>query len=69
MTDIVDRIGTGDAYATGVLDAWLAGGDARAMAQTGLALGVLKHGIHGDFCPVARNDLAAFTGTGGDVRR
>ena len=69
VTDIVDRIGTGDAFAAGVLDAWLAGGDTRAMAETGLALGALKHGIHGDFCPLPRTELAAFTGASGDVRR
>lgn len=69
VTDIVDRIGTGDAFAAGVLDAWLAGGDTRAMAEQGLALGALKHALHGDFCPLGRAELAAFTGTGGDVRR
>lgn len=69
VTDIADRIGTGDAFAAGVLDAWLAGEDARALAEAGLALGALKHGLHGDFCPIGRAELRAFTGTGGDVRR
>ncbi|HEY6868946.1 MAG TPA: sugar kinase [Novosphingobium sp.] len=69
VTDIVDRIGTGDAFAAGVIDAWLNGADARAMAESGLALGALKHGLHGDFCPIARAELTAFSGTTGDVRR
>lgn len=69
VTDIVDRIGTGDAFVAGVLHAWLAGGDARAMAEAGLALGVLKHSLHGDFCRIGAAELAAFSGTAGDVRR
>jgi 2-dehydro-3-deoxygluconokinase len=66
---IIDRIGTGDAFAAGVLHGWLTGADATAMAQTGLALGALKHGIHGDWCSVGQAEIDAFTGSGADVRR
>jgi 2-dehydro-3-deoxygluconokinase len=69
VPNIVDRIGTGDAFAAGVLDAWLAGADSRKMAETGLALGALKHGIYGDFCQVSRSELAGFTGRARDVLR
>ncbi len=69
VTDIVDRVGTGDAFAAGVLDAWLGGGDARALAETGLTLAVLKHSIAGDSCRVRRADLLAFATGAGDVRR
>lgn len=69
ITDIVDRIGSGDAFAAGVLHGWLSGGDARMMAQTGLALGALKHAIHGDFCRISPKELAAFTGQSLDVSR
>ncbi len=69
ITDIIDRVGSGDAFAAGVLHGWLSGGDARAMAEAGLALGALKHGLYGDFCRMERAELAAFTGAGGDVRR
>jgi 2-dehydro-3-deoxygluconokinase len=69
VTDIVDRIGTGDAFAAGVLDRWLDGGDARVMAETGLALAALKHSIAGDMCLAGRADLDAFSAGGGDVRR
>ncbi|HWU02575.1 MAG TPA: sugar kinase, partial [Novosphingobium sp.] len=31
ITDIIDRVGSGDAFAAGVLHGWLDGGDARAM--------------------------------------
>ena len=69
ITDIVDRIGTGDAFAAGVLHGRLVGHDLATMAQTGLALGALKHAIPGDFCRISPAELAAFTGQGGDVSR
>ena len=69
ITDIADRVGTGDAFAAGVLHGWLSGGGACAMAEAGLALSALKHGLHGDFSRATRGELDAFTGVGGDVRR
>ncbi len=69
VTGIVERIGTGDAFAAGVLHAWLGGGDARAMAETGLALTALKHSIPGDMCVISRAELDAFSASSGDVRR
>ncbi len=69
VAGIVERIGTGDAFAAGVLDAWLAGGDVQAMAETGLALTALKHSIPGDMCLIGRAALGAFSADGGDVRR
>lgn len=69
VSGIVERIGTGDAFAAGVLDAWLGGGDVRAMAETGLALTALKHSIPGDMCLIGRAALAGFSADGGDVRR
>ena len=69
VTGIVDRIGTGDAFAAGVLDGWLAGADLAAMAGRGLALAALKHTIAGDMCPVSRAMLEGFSAGAGDVRR
>ncbi len=69
VTGIVDRIGTGDAFAAGVLDGWLAGGDLALMAKRGLALAALKHSIPGDMCPVNRAMLDGFSSGAGDVRR
>jgi 2-dehydro-3-deoxygluconokinase len=69
VTGIVDRIGTGDAFAAGVLHSWLGGGAVKAMAETGLALAALKHSIPGDLCLIGPTDLAAFSISGGDVRR
>jgi 2-dehydro-3-deoxygluconokinase len=67
VTDIVDRIGTGDAFAAGVL-ARIDRGPAAA-AAAGLALAVLKHGIAGDQGMATPRDLAAFEAGCADVRR
>lgn len=69
VTGIVDRIGTGDAFAAGVIDGWLAGGELAVMAQRGLALAALKHTIPGDMCLVDRRMLESFSASAGDVRR
>jgi len=69
VTGIVDRIGTGDAFAAGVLDGWLGGADLAVMAQRGLALAALKHTIPGDMCPISRAMLDGFSAGAGDVRR
>ncbi len=66
---IVDRIGTGDAFAAGVLDGWLAAGDLATMAHRGLALAALKHTIPGDMCLIKRAALNSFNVGAGDVRR
>ena len=69
IENIVDRIGTGDAYAAGMLRSWLAGGSAQEMAKSGLALATLKHGVPGDMILVTADDLDSFDPAGGDVRR
>ena len=69
ITGIVERIGTGDAFAAGVLHAWLGGGDVQKMAETGLALTALKHTQPGDMCLIGRAALEGFTAGAGDVRR
>ncbi|WP_447758447.1 sugar kinase [Sphingopyxis fribergensis] len=69
VTGIVDRIGAGDAFAAGVLHAHLSGGDARLMAETGLALTCLKHSLPGDASRFGAADIAAFHAGGLDVRR
>lgn len=66
---IVDRIGTGDAFAAGVLHRHLAGAPLSQVAAHGLALAALKHGVAGDALCVGEDELAAFTPEGSDVRR
>ncbi|PTD18559.1 sugar kinase [Sphingomonas fennica] len=67
VAGIIDRIGTGDAFAAGVLHS-LADGEAAA-AETGLALAALKHSIPGDFSLSGPRELAAFREGGRDVKR
>lgn len=69
VTGIVERIGTGDAFAAGVLHRWLGGADVSAMAEAGLALTALKHSLPGDMCLATRAMLESFDAGGGDVRR
>ena len=69
VTGIVERIGTGDAFAAGVLHQWLEGGDCQAMADSGLALAALKHTMPGDMTLASRTMLDSFSANGCDVRR
>ena len=70
LTDIIDRIGGGDAFAAGVLHGLIEGFDADATIRFGLAAGCLKHSIPGDFNPVGVADVLALVGEGKfDVRR
>jgi 2-dehydro-3-deoxygluconokinase len=69
ITGIVDRIGSGDAFAAGVLHSQLSGGDESEMARVGLALAALKHSLPGDASLFVPADLEAFHVKGLDVRR
>ncbi|NBC36639.1 sugar kinase [Novosphingobium sp. FSY-8] len=69
VTAIVDRVGTGDAFAAGVLHSWLMGADVAQAARDGLTLGAVKHGIHGDFCQISAGELTNLANGGGDIRR
>ena len=69
VTGIIDRIGTGDAFAAGVLHKYLEGDEIGSMAQAGLGLAVLEHSLPGDMPLFSREDLAAFEHGGRDVRR
>lgn len=66
---VVDRIGTGDAFAAGLLLRYLEGANAQQMARSALSLAVMKHGLSGDTIMVTRKELDEFGVGGGDVRR
>ncbi len=70
VTPIVDRIGTGDAFAAGVLHGLIEGlGAARAL-HFGLGAACLKHSVPGDFNRVGISDVEAFVADEGfHVRR
>ncbi|WCT75400.1 sugar kinase [Sphingomonas naphthae] len=69
LAGIVDRIGGGDAFASGVLHALRQGGDIARAAQVGLALTSLKHSLPGDAALFRQADIDAFLAGGLDVRR
>lgn len=54
VAPVIDRVGTGDAFAAGVLDGIWAGKCLADAAKHGLALAALKHGLHGDFTTFSR---------------
>jgi len=69
LSGIVDRIGAGDSFATGILHGLLEGFGLEDVAASGLALTALKHSLPGDASLFTRRDLAAFLEGGLDVRR
>ncbi|MBP6012710.1 MAG: sugar kinase [Alphaproteobacteria bacterium] len=70
LAGIVDRVGTGDAFAAGVLHGLLSGmGDAEALSF-GHAAACLKHSIPGDFLTLGVDAVrAALADDGLDVKR
>ncbi|PHR92813.1 MAG: 2-keto-3-deoxygluconate kinase [Robiginitomaculum sp.] len=68
LFDVVDRIGTGDAFAAGILDGFMQGEDPQSCLDFALEAAIYKHSIAGDFNIASREDIRA-SGTGFDVRR
>ncbi|MBL0768614.1 sugar kinase [Sphingopyxis sp. DHUNG17] len=66
---IVDRVGTGDAFAAGVLDALWQGSSLATIANQGLLLSALKHGLRGDLAPFSRASVEQASMQTGDVAR
>jgi len=66
---IVDRVGTGDAFAAGVLDAHRLGLAPLDMAQSGLALSLFKHSIPGDVALIDRHRFDQFRSGSLDAQR
>jgi 2-dehydro-3-deoxygluconokinase len=70
LSGIIDRIGSGDAFAAGVIDQIIKQAPPQAIAEFGCAAAVLKHSIPGDFNLSSRDDIQAlFTENTTDVRR
>jgi 2-dehydro-3-deoxygluconokinase len=69
VAGIVDRIGTGDAFAAGVLHGFLSGADRERAARYGLALACLKHSLPGDASLFTQGDIDAFLAGELDIRR
>jgi 2-dehydro-3-deoxygluconokinase len=69
ITGIVDRIGAGDAFASGILHGLRTGLALEDVARTGLALTALKHSLPGDASLFGQADIDGFFAGGFDVRR
>ncbi len=67
---IVDRIGGGDAFASGLMHGVLSGLDDESSLKLGIASCCLKHAQPGDFCLATKAQLDNFLSDGGfDVKR
>ncbi|KRG69550.1 sugar kinase [Pseudoxanthomonas dokdonensis] len=70
LAGVIDRIGTGDAFAAGVLHGAIEGMPVEQALQFGVAAGCLKHSVPGDFNWMGMADVDAFLADGGvDVKR
>lgn len=69
VAGIIDRIGAGDAFATGILHGLLSAHNLETMVQSGLALACLKHSLPGDASLFRQSDIDAFAEGDLDVRR
>jgi 2-dehydro-3-deoxygluconokinase len=70
LSNIVDRVGTGGAFAAGVIHGLITGESDEAALKFGLAAACLKHSISGDFLTLGVTDVrAAMDESGLDVKR
>ncbi len=70
LASIVDRIGTGDAFAAGVLHGAMTGMDDAEGLHFGLGAACLKHSLPGDFNLLGAGEISGFLAQSGfDVRR
>jgi 2-dehydro-3-deoxygluconokinase len=69
LPGIVERIGTGDAFASGVLHGLESGWDDAAALNFGVAAAALKHSLAGDFLAASEAQVKAVAAGGLDVRR
>jgi 2-dehydro-3-deoxygluconokinase len=68
ITDIVDRVGTGDSFAAGLIYGLLAEGDDQKALEFATAASALKHTIPGDFHRVSVREVEALMGGSGSGR-
>jgi 2-dehydro-3-deoxygluconokinase len=65
---IVDRIGGGDAYSSGIIYGLLTGQDLQETVNFAAAASCLKHSIHGDFNLVSFGEILSLMGGDGSGR-
>ncbi len=69
LENIVDRVGTGDAFAAGIVHGLVTGMDRDATIGFAIACSEWAHSVPGDFLRASVADIAALGAGGGDVRR
>lgn len=69
LHDIVDRLGSGDAFAAGVISSMLDGHRGEDVVEFATAIGALKHTIHGDFLVTNRSEVMAMIPGSGQTAR
>lgn len=69
LDGIVDRIGTGDAYAAGVVHGLVSSYDLDQTVSFATAAAQWSHGVSGDFLRASVSDISAMEIGTGDVRR
>ena len=69
VAPVIDRVGTGDAFAAGILDGLWTGKGLADAAKHGLALSALKHGLRGDVAPFSRAAIDAASDVAQDISR
>jgi 2-dehydro-3-deoxygluconokinase len=68
ITDIVDRVGTGDAFAAGLIYGYSTGMSDKDALEFGVAAGCLKHSIPGDINLVTVEEVRQLLSGGGSGR-
>lgn len=71
IRQVVDRIGTGDAFTAGLIHGWSTGADPGWTVAFATAASCLAHSVEGDACLVTRAEVEGLMGgaSGGRVRR
>ncbi len=69
VAPVIDRVGTGDAFAAAVLDGLWQGMHLADAATHGLSLSALKHGLRGDFAPFPRTAIEGASHVAQDISR
>ena len=69
LENIVDRVGTGDAFAAGILHGLIAGMDRDHTVRFAAGCAAWAHSVRGDFMHATLSDIDALASGSGDVRR
>jgi 2-dehydro-3-deoxygluconokinase len=64
LPQVVDRIGSGDAFQGGLLYGILQNMPAQDIINSGIACGAIKHSTEGDFAILSKEEAAQFVKTG-----